>query len=275
LDQARDRAGLIGAGRMGRAIVKHLVASGFTVTVTDTSREAAEAAKAQGAAVAATPALVAAAAEVVFVAVGYDREVAEVCRGDQGILSAAPEGGVVVVNSTASPSLVRELGADAASKGVGFLDAPIARGARAADAGTLLALVGGEAATLERVRPMLQAFCSDIAHLGEVGHGQVAKAINNLLLWVNGAALIEAGRLAASTGIDLPGLREALLLGSGRSFALENWEHMTYTWALKDMQIVMEMCDRAGLSLPLLGHIKEQVKAAREIKRRGEVAWTR
>ena len=87
--------------------------------------------------------------------------------------------------------------------------------------------------------------------------------------------LIEAGRLAASTGIDLPALRAALLLGSGRSFALENWEHMTYTWALKDMQIVLEMCDAAGLSSPLLGHVKEQVKAAREIKRRGEIPWTR
>jgi 3-hydroxyisobutyrate dehydrogenase/2-hydroxy-3-oxopropionate reductase len=260
---------------MGLAMVRHLLAKGFTVTVTDTSSDAREAAKAEGAAVAATPALVAAAAEVVFVAVGYDQEVASVCRGDRGIFGAAPPGRIIVVNSTASPALVQELGAEAAAKGLGFLDAPIARGARAADAGTLLALVGGEPAVLERARPMLEAFCSDIAHLGEVGHGQVAKAINNLLLWVNGVALIEAGRLAASTGIDLPGLREALLKGSGRSYALENWETMTYTWALKDMQIVLDMCDRAGLSLPLLGLIKEQVKAARDVKRRGEVAWTR
>ena len=85
--------------------------------------------------------------------------------------------------------------------------------------------------------------------------------------------LVEASGRGGSA--DLPGLREALLKGSGRSYALENWEHMTYTWALKDMQIVMDMCDRAGLSSPLLGHVKEQVKAAREIKRRGEVAWTR
>jgi 3-hydroxyisobutyrate dehydrogenase len=270
-----DKAGLIGAGRMGRAMVKHLVARGFSVTVTDTSREACAAAEAFGAAVAATPAEVAAAADAVFIAVGYDREVIDVCRGERGLLAAAPPGRVVVVNSTTSPPLVRELGAAAAARGLAFLDAPIARGARAADAGTLLALVGGDPAVLERVRPMLAAFCSDIAHLGELGHGQVAKAINNLLLWVNGVALIEAGRLAASTGIDLPRLREVLLMSSGRSYALENWEHMTYTWALKDMQIVLDMCDRTGLSFPLLGLLKEQVKAARKIKQRGEVGWTR
>jgi 3-hydroxyisobutyrate dehydrogenase len=260
---------------MGRAMVKHLLARGFAVTATDTGADACAAARALGAAVVTTPAEVAAAADVVFIAVGFDREVSGVCRGESGLFAAASPGRVIVVASTTSPPLVRELGAEAAAKGLAFLDAPLARGARAADAGTLLALVGGDPATLERVRPMLAAFCSDIAHLGEVGHGQIAKAINNLLLWANGVALIEAGRLAAATGIDLPGLREALLKGSGRSFALENWEHMTYTWALKDMQIVLEMCDAAGLSCPLLGQIKEQVKAAREIKRRGEVAWTR
>lgn len=260
---------------MGRAMVKHLLEKGFTVTVSDRNPEATETARALGAAVAATPAELAAASDVVFIAVGFDQEVMDVWRGDRGLFAATPPGGVVVVNSTASPSLVRELGAEAATKNFGFLDAPIARGARAADAGTLLALAGGDPAVLERVRPMLAAFCSDIAHVGEVGHGQVAKAINNLLLWVNGVALIEAGRLAATTGIDLPSLREALLMSSGRSFALENWEHMTYTWALKDMQIVLDMCDRAGLSFPLLGQVKEQVKAAREIKQRGEVGWTR
>jgi 3-hydroxyisobutyrate dehydrogenase-like beta-hydroxyacid dehydrogenase len=98
-----DKAGLIGAGRMGRAMVKHLLARGFTVTVTDTSRDACAAAEALGAAEAATPAEVAAAADVVFIAVGFDREVIEVCRGERGLLATAPAGKVIVVNSTISP----------------------------------------------------------------------------------------------------------------------------------------------------------------------------
>lgn len=268
-------AAVIGAGRMGRAIIRHLLAKGFAVTACDLDREALDVAAALGAPAAASPAEAAAASDAVFVAVGFDREVAAVCRGDEGIFDGARPGTVVVVNSTVSDTLVRTLAQEAAARDLALLDIPIARGAAAAEAGTLLALAGGDAAALDRVRPMLEAFCSDIAHLGEVGHGQTAKAINNLLLWVNGVALMEAGNLAESAGIDLPALREALLLSSGRSWALENWDSVTFTWALNDMHLVLEMCDRAGLSMPTMGLVKEQVKQAKAAKKRGEAPWTR
>src|SRR5262249_38137604 len=136
--------------------------------------------------------------------------------------------------------------------------------------------VGGKTEVGERGRKVYKAFCSDIAHLGNVGHGQVGKTMNNLLLWVNGVALIEAGRLAETTGIDLVKLREALLISSGNSSALETWEQMTFTWALKDMQIVADMTDKAGLSLPVIGAIKELVKDARRLKSSGKApAWVR
>ena len=125
-----------------------------------------------------------------------------------------------------------------------------------------------------RARPIYSAFCSDIAHLGEVGHGQVGKAMNNLLLWINAVGLIEAGRLADSTGIDLVKLREALMLSSGNSAALADWDMITFTWALKDMQIVSEMTDKAGLSLPITGAIRELVKEARRVKASNPPAWT-
>ena len=147
-----------------------------------------------------------------------------------------------------------------------MLDAPICRGARAADEGTLLALVGGKPDVVERARPIYRTFCSDIAHLGDVGAGQVGKAMNNFLLWVNGIALIEAGRLSEANGIDLLKLRDALLISSGASDALKNWENVSFTWALKDMQIVSDMADKAGLSLPIAGAIKELVKEGRRIK---------
>jgi len=266
--------GLVGAGRMGRAMVHHLIARGFAVSVTDVSAAACEAVAVLGAKVVDTPAELAARSDAVFIAVGFDEEVSAVCRGADGIFANARPGTIVVVNSTISADLVRALGDEARAKGLDLLDIPIARGAAAAEAGTLLALAGGDAAVLERVRPMLEAFCSDISHLGDIGHGQVAKAINNLLLWVDGVALTEAGRLAESTGIDLPGLRDALLMSSGRSWALENWDSVTFTWALKDMQLVLDMCDRTGLSFPMAGLVKEQVKQAREAKRRGEAKWT-
>jgi len=271
-----QNAGLIGVGRMGRAMARHLLAGGFAVTAYDLDKAARKDAAGLGASVAHSAAAAAAAADVVFVAVGFDAEVADVCRRDDGIFAGARPNSVVVVNSTVSVDLVRTLAGEAEAAGLRFLDVPIARGRAAAEEGTLLALAGGDAELLESVRPMLSTFCSDIVHLGGAGHGQVAKAINNLLLWINGVGLMEAGRLADGTGIDLPALRDALLLGSGRSWALENWDSITFTWALKDMQLLLELCDRSDGSFPLTGLVREQVKHVREVRQRGDApAWTR
>lgn len=261
---------------MGRAMARHLLKGGFSVTAVDGNREAADAVAALGASVADTPAALAAACDVVFIAVGFDAEVEAVCHGADGIFQGARPGTIVVVNSTVSIDLVKKLDAAATARGLRFLDIPIARGRPAAEAGTLLALVGGDAALLEEVRPMLDCFCSDIAHLGQVGHGQVAKAINNLLLWINGVGLMEAGRLAEGCGIDLPKLRDAMLMSSGRSWALENWDSVTFTWASKDMQLLLDMCDKAGESFPMAVLVEEQVTDARETKLRGAAPrWTK
>ena len=160
------------------------------------------------------------------------------------------------------------------AKSIGVLDAPICRGRFAADEGTLLALVGGEADVVERGRAVYGTFCSDYAHLGNVGHGQVGKTMNNLLLWVNAVGLIEAGRLAETTGIDLVKLRDALMMSSGASDALKEWDMISFTWALKDMQVVAEMTDKAGLSLPITGAIKELVKEARRNQGGNPPNWT-
>jgi 3-hydroxyisobutyrate dehydrogenase/2-hydroxy-3-oxopropionate reductase len=98
--------------------------------------------------------------------------------------------------------------------------------------------------------------------------------MNNLLLWVNAVGLLEAGRLAQWTGIDLVKLREALLTSSGASDALKEWDMISFTWALKDMQIIADMTDKAGLALPIAGAIKELVKEARRIKATDPPNWT-
>jgi 3-hydroxyisobutyrate dehydrogenase-like beta-hydroxyacid dehydrogenase len=86
---------------------------------------------------------------------------------------------------------------------------------------------------------------------------------------------IEAGRLAAATGIDLPTLRDALQMSSGKSLALENWDQATFTFAHKDMQIVSQMADRAGLAMPLAGAVREMAKDAKRLKASPEApAWT-
>ncbi len=272
--ESSEQIGIVGAGRMGLAMLAHLIRKGHAVIACDIDRKQCEAARAAGAAIAATPAEVGNASRFVIVGVGYDDEATAVMLGENGLLESMGAGSIIAISSTCAPEHVRMLDERAGERGVDVLDAPICRGARAADDGTLLALIGARADVFERARPIYQAFCSDVVHLGEVGAGQFGKSMNNFLLWVNGVALIEAGRLSESFGMDLVKLREALLMSSGASDALKNWENVSFNWALKDMQIVAKMSDKAGLSLPIAGAIKELVKESRRIKNSNPPDWT-
>jgi 3-hydroxyisobutyrate dehydrogenase-like beta-hydroxyacid dehydrogenase len=273
-ETAKERIGIVGVGRMGLAMAKHLIKHGYPVVACDLDSKQTGAARTAGAAVASTPAELGRQSRFVIIGVGYDDEVTAVMLGDDGLLASMPAGSIVAVSSTCTPEHVQMLDEKARAKGIDLLDAPICRGARAADDGTLLTLAGGRKDVFDRALPIYRAFSSDVAHLGEVGAGQVGKAMNNFLLWVNGIALIEAGRLSEAAGMDLVKLRDALLMSSGASDALKNWENVSFTWALKDMQIVAKMADKAGLSLPIAGAIKELVKEGRRIKKTNPPDWT-
>jgi 3-hydroxyisobutyrate dehydrogenase len=270
-----ETIGIIGVGRMGLAMTKHLIRHGYAVAACDIDAASLAKAAELGATIVPTPADVGRASAFVIVAVGYDDEVKEVTLGADGVLSALAKGSVIAVSSTVAPESVKALDDAARARGCAVLDAPICRGRWFADEGKLLALFGGSADIVERGRPIYAAFASDIAHLGDVGHGQVGKAINNLMLWITSVGLIEAGRIAESTGIDLPNLRAALMKSSAASKALEDWDQTSFTWALKDMQIVSKMTDAAGLSLPITGAVKELVKEARRIKATNPPKWTK
>ncbi|MEI7738446.1 MAG: NAD(P)-dependent oxidoreductase [Betaproteobacteria bacterium] len=274
MDNSKESIGVIGAGRMGLAMVKHLIKAGYAVSVVDINAENVASAVALGATKEMSPFSLGQKSDFVILGVGYDEEVNDVVLGSNGLLEALKPGAIIAVSSTVAPDTVKALNVKANLKGVAILDAPICRGRWFADEGKLLALFGGDAEIVARGRTVYSTFCSDIAHLGEVGHGQVGKAVNNLLLWVNSIGLIEAGRIAESSGIDLVVLRDALMMSSAKSQALEDWDQTSFTWALKDMQIVSKMTDLAGLSLPITGAIKELVKEGRRIKATNPPNWT-
>lgn len=272
---ASENVGMVGPGRMGYAMLKHLIKKGFPVTVTDINADNIKRAEAAGAKSVADAAALGAACNFVIVAVGFDDEALAVTLGAGGLLSTMKKGGLIAICSTVAPETVQHIEAEAAKQGIDVLDAPICRGGWAADEGSLLALFGCKDDVAARARPVFSTFSSDIVHVGNVGHGQVAKTMNNMLLWVNGIALMEAGRLAESTGINLPKLREALLMSSGQSAALEDWDMITFTWALKDMQIVSRMADSKNITMPIAGAIKELVKEGKAMKQSGRVPdWT-
>lgn len=273
--QNKERVGIIGAGRMGLPMVKHMLKHGFSVSACDINAANLQKAREMGAKVAETPAALGRDVSFVILGVGYDEEVNEVALGPRGVLQSLPSGSIIAVSSTVAMDTVTGLDAKARAQGSDVLDAPICRGRWFADEGKLLALFGGKTEVVERGRKVYSTFCSDIAHLGDVGHGQVGKAMNNLMLWITSIGLIEAGRIAESTGIDLVKLRNALMMSSGKSQALEDWDQTSFTWALKDMQIVLKMSDKAGYSAPITGAVKELVKEARRRKASGDVPkWT-
>jgi 3-hydroxyisobutyrate dehydrogenase-like beta-hydroxyacid dehydrogenase len=271
---SKERVGIVGAGRMGLAMLRHLVKKGYPVTVCDISDKQRDAARGLGATVVSTPAEVGRASDIVILGVGYDDEVEDVVFGRNGLFESMPRGSIIAVSSTAKPDSMKTLAERVAAKGIEVMDAPICRGRFAADSGRLLALVGGKPDVVERARPVYATFASDFVHLGEVGNGQVGKAINNMMLWFNACGVMEAGRLAEQTSVDMVKLRDALLTSSAASDSLKEWDRVSFTWAMKDMQIVSDMTDKAGLSLPLTGAIKEVVKEARRVKAANPPNWT-
>lgn len=238
--------GVIGAGRMGLPIIGHLARKGFETLVHDIDAGKRNAVEERGAKWATDNAMLAAECDVLLVCVGYDDELRQLFPQ---LAAKARRGAIHAVLSTVNPKTVQQLAASA-PKDVAVVDATMCRGGRAADEGTLLCFVGGQAATVERLRPVLAAFASDIVHTGPAGSAQVAKAANNLILWACLVADHEALALASRFGLDVDKLRKALEISSASNDALEKWGTQTMAWADDDMEIVAEMARERGLKLP-------------------------
>lgn len=255
MNSAITTVGVVGAGRMGMPIVGHLAKKGFRVLVSDADPAKRASVESHGAVWAADLAVMREAGAV-LVCVGYDHEVRALMHGDRGLFRHAADGAIVTILSTILPATVQDL-AKAGAPRVQVVDSTVCRGGWAADQGTLLSFVGGEAAVVERLRPVLAAYSSDIVHTGGVGTAQVAKAANNLILWACLVANHEALALAQRFGVDVDALRKALLISSATNGALTNWGQQTMAWAQDDMAIVAEMADACGISLPQAGVVRE------------------
>jgi len=255
------RVGIVGLGKMGLPMAKHLLARGFEVSGCDPAEGARSAAGAAGVALAGTPGELARTAELVIVVVGFDAEVEAAVFGRDGIAAAAESGLVVALASTVAPRYARRLAASLAERRIVLLDIPLARGEAAAVAGKLLVYGAGDKTAFDACRPAFAAFASDIFHLGAAGAGQVAKMVNNLILWACTSANDEGLRLAEALGVPADKLRAALHHGSAQNWAMDSRAELSgMPWAEKDMSIVLHEADLARLSLPLSGAVKEAIK---------------
>lgn len=246
---------------MGRPMSGHMVNAGFEVTIYDPSAEAVEGAVASGCSAAGSAREVAERSDITYVMPGFFDEVEAALLTDDGVLAGESAGDVVVVASTVTPEQAKTLAAECSARDVHFVDAPVCQGERGAEEAYLVWLVGGDADVVERVRPSMTPCGDDIFHLGPVGAGMVGKALNNMLLWAALVADHEALRLGELHGVTSDVLIPALLRSSGTNWPLAHWADMhRIPWAHKDMQIILEMGDRAELTLPIAGLLREQVK---------------
>jgi 3-hydroxyisobutyrate dehydrogenase-like beta-hydroxyacid dehydrogenase len=215
--------GFIGVGEMGERMCRNLVRkSGCPVVIYDLREEPVQALVKDGAVRANSIAKVVEQADVIFLSLPGGREVRAVCCGEQGIIASCRPGQIVVDTSTNSPSSARDIAERFMREGVLFADAPVARTREAAAEGTLSIMVGAEPELFLRIKPLLELIGTSITHCGGVGCGEIAKIINNLLVFENVLAAAEALTLGRRAGIDDAVLVKVLQEGSADSFVLRN-----------------------------------------------------
>ena len=204
----------MGLGVMGAGMAGSLLRKGFPVAVYNRSPQRAQALVEKGARLASSPKDAASTADFIVSIVADDAASKAVWLGDHGALAGAKPGSVLVESSTLSPVWVRELAALAEKQKCEFLDAPVTGTKVHAEGGELYFLVGGDAATLEKFRPVIDATGRGFIHLGPTGSGATMKLVNNLLCGVQAASLGECLALAEREGLDVEKATTVLLNGA-------------------------------------------------------------
>ena len=212
------RIGLIGIGMMGHGIAKNLVSKGFPLTLkANRNRSTLADLLDAGAREAASNAALAQASDIVFICVTGSTQVEDIVYGANGLLQGARDGLVVVDTSTAEPQSTERIRRDLAARGTRFIDAPMARTPKEAEEGRLNIMVGADPADFEMLKPVLQAFCENIFHVGPPGSGHVLKLVNNMLAMSMAASIAEAVAVAAKAGLPLRKLYEVVSAGGVNS----------------------------------------------------------
>jgi putative dehydrogenase len=217
------RIGVVGLGSMGLGMAASLLRAGFKVTGCDVDPKAVQAFDAAGGQAAASPAQVAYNADIVVVVVVNAAQTETVLFGPDGAAAAMKEGAVVISSATMAPDAARMLAAQAAERGLLYIDAPISGGALKAAAGDLTMMASGSPDAFARARPALDAMAGKVYELGsEAGIGAAFKIVNQLLAGVHIAAACEAVTFAKRLGLNLDKVYEVITASAGNSWMFEN-----------------------------------------------------
>lgn len=261
------RIGFIGLGTMGAPMARRLLAAGHELTVHNRTREREEPLAALGAKRAATPRACAEGCELVFTMVSDTPDVQAVVLGDHGAALGMGGGSVLIDMSTISPTTTRRIAAALAEHEVAMLDAPVSGGSEGAERGTLSIMVGGDAGALGRARPALEVLGKTITHVGPVGSGQIAKAINQVVIAGTYAAVAEGVALALAADIDVDATLSALAGGAAGSWVLDhrarNMVAGSYPLGFrtrlhrKDLGIALASARDLGVAMPVAAYVEQ------------------
>ena len=271
--------GFIGLGLMGNPMARNLLKAGQSLTVFDLRPEAVQQCAQLGATVAASiPQM--ASCEVVFIIVNTSAQLQEVLFGDDGLVASLPDGEkrIIVVMSTVSPAVIRAIHERIDNSNITLIDAPVSGGPLIAELGQLSFMIGGaDTATMDRLRPCLEAMGKDIFTIGGLGTGLAVKLVNNIVAIGNAYVFTQALGIGAEAGLDLERVVEVMSASSGKNWCTDNWEMYKSFMGLilaepsfqgtaeKDIDTAIDWSTELGLDIPALQHVRAIVKSSSAI----------
>lgn len=275
-----ERIGLVGLGNMGRPMARHLVAKGFALTVHDVDAACTRAvAQEIGATPATNLAELARASDIVITMLPTGSVVREVVTCAGGLLESLQPGSAIVDMSSSDPGGSCELSDLLGTASIVFADAPVSGGVPGAVNGTLTIMIGAEdAAVVDRLRPVLEAFGKKIILTGRVGTGHAMKALNNFVAGSNFASASEALILGERFGLDRAVMLDIINTSTGRNFATENLlgsqvlsgrysSGFTLGLLTKDIGIAAGLSDNLEAGLPMVAQTSSWWRAALAARR--------
>jgi 3-hydroxyisobutyrate dehydrogenase len=266
----KPRIGFIGLGVMGMPMAHHLASAGYSLTVRDI--DAGVLGRLQktlpGVAVAASAKAVAAASDIVITMLPSGREVRDAVFGEEGLLQGFDRGDLLLDTSSSEPWYTKEVAAGLSAAGVAMVDAPVSGAEAGAIAAELVFMVGGEAAAVRRVRPLLEVLGKKIFHLGPVGAGHVMKSINNLITSVTFLATAEGLVIGKGYGLDPKVMNDVLNESTGMSWISRNHipqrilsrrfdDPFKFDLMVKDVNIALSVAHDLQLKLPLSAEVQK------------------
>jgi 3-hydroxyisobutyrate dehydrogenase-like beta-hydroxyacid dehydrogenase len=257
------KVAFIGLGVMGFPMAGHLAKrGGHELTVYNrSSAKAADWVSKHGGKSAPTPKAAATGAEFVFTCVGNDDDLRSVTLGADGALAGMSAAAILIDNTTASATVARELAEAGKAKGVGFLDAPVSGGQAGAENGQLTVMVGGDQATFDKAKPVIDSYAKMVGLMGPVGAGQLTKMVNQICIAGVVQGLAEGIHFAKRAGLDVEKVVGVISKGAAQSWQMENrYKTMNANkfdfgfavdWMRKDLSIALEEARGNHAKLPL------------------------